>query len=100
MINIEKYTPIISVIVPVYNTEKYLVRCIESILSQNFSNFELLLIDDGSQDSSGRICDQYAKIDIRIKVYHKKMKGSVQQGILDCVLLVGIGSLFVIQMIM
>lgn len=75
MINIEKYTPIISVIVPVYNTEKYLVRCIESILSQKFSNFELLLIDDGSQDSSGRICDQYAKIDIRIKVYHKKNGG-------------------------
>lgn len=75
MINVDKNTPIISVIVPVYNTEKYLVHCIESILSQEFSNFELLLIDDGSQDSSGRICDQYAKIDNRIKVYHKKNGG-------------------------
>lgn len=75
MINVDKNTPIISVIVPVYNTEKYLVRCIESILSQKFSNFELLLIDDGSQDSSGMICDHYAKIDNRIKVYHKKNGG-------------------------
>lgn len=51
--------PKISVIVPVYNVEKYLRRCIDSILSQTFSDFELLLIDDGSKDKSGDICDEY-----------------------------------------
>lgn len=52
--------PKISVIVPVYNVEKYLRRCIDSILAQTFSDFELLLIDDGSKDRSGDICDEYA----------------------------------------
>lgn len=50
----------ISVIVPVYNSEKTLARCVDSILSQTFSDFELLLVDDGSTDSSGKICDDYA----------------------------------------
>ena len=68
-------TPKISVIVPVYNVEKYLPRCIESILSQTFSDFELLLIDDGSTDTSGNICDAYAKTDSRIKVYHTENRG-------------------------
>ena len=54
--------PTVSIIVPVYNVEKYLARCIDSILPQSFSNFELLLIDDGSSDASGSICDEYAKI--------------------------------------
>lgn len=64
-----------SVIVPVYNVEKVLSRCIESILSQTFSNFELILIDDGSTDKSGEICDEYKKKDERIKVVHQKNQG-------------------------
>ncbi len=68
--------PIISVIVPVYNVEKYLNRCIDSILAQTFSDFELLLIDDGSKDKSGEICDQYAEKDRRIKVLHKENGGA------------------------
>lgn len=67
--------PKISVIVPVYNTEQYLHRCIDSILAQTFTDFELLLIDDGSKDSSGRICDEYALKDSRIRVFHKKNGG-------------------------
>lgn len=67
--------PKISVIVPVYNVEKYLPRCIDSILAQTFTDFELLLIDDGSKDSSGRICDEKAKKDNRIKVFHKENGG-------------------------
>ena len=67
--------PKISVIVPVYNVEKYLRRCIDSILSQTFSDFELLLIDDGSKDKSGDICDEYVAKDVRIKVFHKANAG-------------------------
>lgn len=62
-------------IVPVYNVEKYLRRCIDSILSQTFSDFELLLIDDGSKDKSGDICDEYAAKDARIRVFHKDNGG-------------------------
>ncbi len=61
----------ISVIVPVYNSQKYLDRCIKSILNQTYRDFELLLIDDGSTDSSGLICDKYAKSDSRVSVIHK-----------------------------
>ena len=67
--------PKISVIVPVYNTEQYLHRCIDSILAQTFPDFELLLIDDGSKDNSGRICDEYAAKDSRIRVFHKENGG-------------------------
>ena len=67
--------PQISVIVPVYNTEKYLHRCIDSILAQTFTDFELLLIDDGSTDNSGTICDEYATKDSRVRVFHKKNGG-------------------------
>lgn len=67
--------PKISVIVPVYNTEKYLHRCIDSILAQTFTDFELLLIDDGSKDSSGKICDEYAAKDSRVRVFHKENGG-------------------------
>lgn len=65
----------ISIIVPVYNVDKYLQRCIESILAQKFVDFELLLIDDGSKDKSGEICDNFALKDKRIKVFHKENGG-------------------------
>jgi len=68
-------TPKISVIVPVYKAEKYLHRCVDSILSQTFQDFEVLLIDDGSPDRSGEICDEYAKRDSRVRVFHKKNGG-------------------------
>jgi len=61
----------ISVIVPVYNVEKYLEKCIDSILSQTFKNFEVILVDDGSTDSCGIICDEYERLDNRVKVIHK-----------------------------
>lgn len=64
-----------SVIVPVYNVEMYLKECIDSILSQSFEDFELILVDDGSKDSSGVICDEYANTDSRIKVIHKENGG-------------------------
>lgn len=67
--------PIISIIVPVYNTEKYLRRCIDSVLAQTFTDFELLLIDDGSTDFSPSICDEYARADKRIKTFHKPNGG-------------------------
>ena len=67
--------PEISIIVPVYNTEQYISRCIESILNQTFKDFELILIDDGSQDRSGEICDEYAKEDNRIRVFHNNNQG-------------------------
>lgn len=65
----------ISIIVPVYNTERYLNRCIESIINQTFRNIELILINDGSTDKSGEICDEYLKKDKRISVIHKKNGG-------------------------
>ncbi|MBQ6464333.1 MAG: glycosyltransferase family 2 protein [Pseudobutyrivibrio sp.] len=65
----------ISVIVPVYNVEKYLSDCINSILKQSFQNFELILVNDGSTDKSAEICDYYAKTDSRIKVFHQKNQG-------------------------
>ena len=65
----------ISVIVPVYNGEKYLNECIESVLSQSFGEFELILIDDGSTDSSGEICDKYAQLDNRVRVFHNSNRG-------------------------
>lgn len=67
--------PYISIIVPVYNTEQYLHRCIDSILSQTYKNFELLLINDGSTDSSGSICDEYKRRDSRVRVFHKNNGG-------------------------
>lgn len=67
--------PTISVIVSVYNTEHYLHRCIDSILSQSFTDFELLLINDGSSDRSGEICDEYAGKDKRVRVFHKENGG-------------------------
>ena len=70
----KKY-PIISVIVPVYNVEKYLRKCIESILDQTYTNLEIILVDDGSPDNCGRICDEYAGRDSRVIVIHKENGG-------------------------
>ncbi|WP_407382393.1 glycosyltransferase family 2 protein [Ruminococcus sp.] len=67
--------PLVSVIVPVYNAESKINRCIDSILAQTFTDFELILVDDGSQDTSGRICDEYTQKDPRIKVIHQKNGG-------------------------
>lgn len=69
--------PKVSVLVPVYNVEKYLPRCIDSVLSQDFFDYELILVDDGSPDNSPRICDEYAAKDSRIKVIHKQNGGLV-----------------------
>lgn len=67
--------PKISIIVPVYKAETYLYRCVDSILAQTFTDWELLLIDDGSPDRSGDICDEYAQKDTRIRVIHKENGG-------------------------
>lgn len=64
-----------SIIVPIYKVEAYLHQCINSILGQTYANFELILVDDGSPDNCGKICDEYAKKDSRIKVFHQDNKG-------------------------
>lgn len=66
---------LVSVIVPVYGVEKYLETCVQSILTQTYENIEVILVDDGSLDSSGQLCDELAKSDIRIKAVHKKNEG-------------------------
>lgn len=66
---------LITVVVPIYNVEKYLKKCIESILKQTYTNMEIILVNDGSTDSCGEICDEFAKIDKRIKVLHKENGG-------------------------
>ena len=63
--------PKISVVLPIYNVEKYLEKCIETVLKQTYSNIEIILVDDGATDSSPQICDKYAKLDNRIRVIHK-----------------------------
>ena len=67
--------PAISIIIPVYNAENYLRRCIDSVLSQSFTDFELILVDDGSKDKSPQICDEYASQDTRVRVIHKANGG-------------------------
>lgn len=67
--------PPVSVVVPIYNVEKYLDRCVQSILSQTYNNLEIILVDDGSPDHCGRMCDNYAKKDARVKVIHKDNGG-------------------------
>ena len=66
---------LISVIVPVYKVEEYIYRCVDSILAQSFKDFELILVDDGSPDNCGKICDEYAQKDKRITVIHKENGG-------------------------
>lgn len=72
----------ISVIVPIYKVEKYIDQCIQSILEQTFSDYEVILVDDGSPDNCGIICDEYAKKDKRVHVIHQKMAVFLQQGML------------------
>ena len=66
---------LVSVVIPVYNVEEYVGRCINSIIAQTYKNLEIILVDDGSTDSSGAICDMYVKSDRRIKVIHKENGG-------------------------
>lgn len=66
---------LVSIIVPVYNVEKYIHKCIDSIINQTYTNLEIILVDDGSPDNCGKICDEYAKKDKRIKVIHKENGG-------------------------
>lgn len=77
----------LAIIVPVYNVEKYLHECIDSILKQTFTDFDLVLVDDGSTDNSGRICDSYIDVDARIHVIHKSNGGvsSARNAALDYV---------------
>ncbi len=72
MINVE---PLVSIIIPVYKVEKYIRRCIESVQNQTYTNLEIILVDDGSPDNCGAICDEYAAKDTRIKVIHKENGG-------------------------
>ena len=69
------YKPLVSIIIPVYNVELYLSKCIDSILAQSFTDWECILVDDGSKDKSGSICDNYALKDNRIKVIHQNNSG-------------------------
>ena len=71
----EILNPLISVIIPVYNVEEYVESCIISVINQQYNNLEIILVDDGSTDKSGEICDQFALQDARIKVFHKKNGG-------------------------
>ena len=70
-----KNQPLVSVIIPVFNVEKYLNECIDSVISQTYKNIEIILVDDGSTDSSGKICDIYAENNSNIKVIHKENGG-------------------------
>lgn len=67
--------PLISLIIPVYNVEKYFAKCMETVLAQTYENFEVILVDDGSTDNSGKMCDEYAKENARIRVFHQANAG-------------------------
>ena len=66
---------LITIVVPVYNVEKYISDCLDSLISQTYKNIEIILVDDGSTDMSGAICDRYTALDARIKVIHKQNEG-------------------------
>ena len=66
---------LISIVVPVYNVRQYIEKCIDSIINQTYKNLEIILVDDGSTDGSGELCDELKKLDFRIKVYHKENGG-------------------------
>ena len=70
-----KVNNLISIVIPIYKVEKYLEKCVYSLINQNYKNIEIILIDDGSPDNCGKMCDEYSKIDNRIKVIHKKNGG-------------------------
>lgn len=79
--------PLVTIIVPVYNVEKYLRRCLDSIVSQTYTNFEVILVDDGSPDHCGEICDEYAAKDIRFRVLHQQNGGvsiARNAGLVEC----------------
>lgn len=65
----------ISIVIPVYNVEKYLQECVDSVVKQSYKNIEIILVDDGSKDNSPKLCDELAKTDDRIKVIHKENGG-------------------------
>ena len=65
----------ISVIIPVYNVEPYIKKCLDSVVNQTYTNLEILCIDDGSTDNSGKICDEYAQLNSRIRVFHNTNRG-------------------------
>lgn len=75
------YNPVLSVIVPVYKVENFIGRCLNSIIAQTFTDWECIIVDDGSPDNCGKICDEYAQHDARIKVIHQKMVAFQQQEI-------------------
>ena len=75
--------PLISIIVPVYKVEKYLDKCIESLVNQTYTNIEIILVNDGSPDRCPDICEKWKKIDDRIIVLNKKMVGKVMQEMLE-----------------
>ena len=68
-------TPLVSIIVPIYNVETYIQECIDSVVAQSFANFEVILVNDGSQDNCGIICNENAERDSRIRVIHQQNQG-------------------------
>ncbi|MFA6343015.1 MAG: glycosyltransferase family 2 protein, partial [Fibrobacteraceae bacterium] len=81
------FNPLISVIIPVYNGESYLRQCIESIQGQTYAPLEIILVDDGSTDGSGKLCDEYGNADSRIQVIHQNnqgLSGARNRGLRQC----------------